>query len=210
MKLVIFGATGKTGQLLVKEALDAGNNVVIYARNPAKIDVKNERLSIIQGELSDQEKIESTVKGAGAVLSLLGPKGGSKSKPLTLGIENIITAMKKLGVRRLIAISTLSAKDPRDQPEFRARFLVAVVKLIMRSAYNEIVGVANVIRQSDVDWTILRLTLLNDKRKSGKVRVGYLGKNELGTWISRANVADFMLQEVNDTRYLREAPVITN
>ena len=71
-------------------------------------------------------------------------------------------------------------------------------------------NVANFIRLSDLDWTILRLTLLNDKPKSGKIRVGYLGRGEVGTWISRADVADFMLKQVKDTQYLQQAPAITN
>jgi len=167
-------------------------------------------LAIVQGELTDQALIEDAVKGADAVISVLGPRGGSKSKPLTQGMLNIIAAMKKHGVRRLIISSTISAKDPNDLPEFRARALVNFVKLTMHAAYEEIVGVAETVRASDLDWTIVRLTLLNDKPKSGKVRVGYLGKGEVGRWVSRADVADFMLKQIEDTKYLRQAPTISN
>lgn len=210
MKLAIFGGTGNTGKLLVEQALDAGNQVVAYVRDPTKLDIKSDRLAIIQGELVDEEKIESVLKGAGAVLSALGPKGGSKGKPLTRGMRVIIAAMKRQGVRRLIVTSTLSAKDPHDLPEFRARVLVALVRLAMRGAYEEILSVADTVRESDQDWTIVRLTMLNNKAKSGKVRAGYLGKSEVGTWISRADVADFMLQQVQDAKYLRQAPAISN
>jgi putative NADH-flavin reductase len=210
MKLAIFGGTGNTGKLLVEQALDAGNQVVAYVRDPTKLDIKSDRLAIIQGELVDEEKIESALKGAGAVLSALGPKGGSKGKPLTRGMQVIIAAMKRQGVRRLIVTSTLSAKDPHDLPEFRARVLVALVRLAMRGAYEEILSVADTVRESDQDWTIVRLTMLNNKPKSGKVRAGYLGKSEVGTWISRADVADFMLQQVQDAKYLRQAPAISN
>jgi len=210
MKLTIFGATGVTGKLLVKQALEKGDQVIAYVRNPAKLDIKHERLTIIQGELADEEKIESALKGSDAVLSVLGPRGGSKSKPLTRGMEIIIAVMKKQGVRRLIVTSTLSAKDPHDLPEFRAKVLVALVRLAMRTAYEEIVSLANTVRASDLDWTIVRLTLLNNKPKSGKVRAGYLGKGEVGTWISRADIADFLLKQVTDTKYLQQAPAISN
>ena len=210
MKLIIFGATGNTGKLLVEQALAAGNQVVAYIRNPIKLNMKSERLTIIQGELADEEKIESALKEVDAVLSVMRPKGGSKSKPLTRGMQIIIAAMKKQGVRRLIITSTLSTKDPHDLPEFRAKALVALVRLAMRAAYEEIVSVANTVRASDLDWTILRLTLLNNKPKSGKVRAGYLGKGEVGTWISRADIADFMIKQVQDTKYLRQAPAISN
>jgi len=210
MRITVFGATGGTGKQLVEQALEAGNDVVAYVRNPSKLDMNHKHLTIVQGKLTDQALIERAVRGANAVISVLGPRGGSKSKPLTEGMQNIIAAMKKQGVRRLIISSTLSAKDPNDLPEFRARALVNLVKLTMHAVYEEIVSVAETVRASDLDWTIVRLTMLNDKPKSGKVRVGYLGKGEVGTWISRADIADFMLKQVEDTKYLRQAPAISN
>jgi putative NADH-flavin reductase len=210
MRITVFGATGGTGKQLVEQALTAGNEVVAYVRNSSKLDIKNEHLTIVQGELADQALIERAISGADAVISVLGPRGGSKGKPLTEGMQNIIAAMKKQGVRRLIISSTISAKNPNDLPEFRARVLVNLVKLTMHAAYEEIVSVAETVRASDLDWTIVRLTMLNDKPKSGKVRVGYLGKGEVGTWISRADIADFMLKQVEDTKYLRQAPAISN
>jgi putative NADH-flavin reductase len=210
LKLTIFGATGGTGKQLVEQALAAGDHVVAFARNPSKLTIKNEHLTVVHGELTDQALIEKAVSGADAVISVLGPRGGSKNKPLTLSMQNIIAAMKKQGVRRLIISSTLSAKDPNDLPDFRAKALVALVKLTMHAAYEEIVSVAETVRASDLDWTIVRLTLLNDNPKSGKVRVGYLGRGEVGTWISRADIADFMLKQVKDTKYLQQAPVISN
>jgi uncharacterized protein YbjT (DUF2867 family) len=210
VKLAIFGGTGITGKLLVEQALDAGNEVVAYVRDPTKLDTKSDRYTIMQGELVDEEKIASALKGAGAVLSALGPKRGSKGKPLTRGMRVIIAAMKRQGVRRLVVTSNLSAKDPHDLPEFRARVLVALVRLAMRGAYEEVHGVAGTVRESDLDWTIVRLTTLNNNPKSVKVRAGYMGKGEVGTWISRADAADFMLQQVQDAKYLRQAPAISN
>jgi len=210
MNLSIFGATGKTGQLLVRQSLDEGNVVVVYARNPSKLDLKSGNLSVIQGELTDKDKIKNAVHEAGAVLSVLGPKGRTKGTPVTSGMKNIIAAMKELGVRRLVATSTISAKDPNDRAEFRARFLVGLVKLVMRPAYDDIVGTAAVIRESNLDWTILRLSLLNDNQKSGKVRAGFLGRGEVGTWISRSEAADFMLKQTRDKRFFGQAPAISN
>ncbi len=122
-KITVFGATGGTGKQVVEQALASGYEVVAYARNPSKLTIKDEHLLTIQGELSDATSVESAFAGADAVLSTLGPRGGSKNKPLTQGIQNIIAAMKKQGVRRLIITSTLSAKDANDKPEFRAKFL---------------------------------------------------------------------------------------
>ena len=210
MRITVFGATGGTGRRLVEQAIAEGNEVVAYVRNPSKLDMENEHLTVVQGELTDEELIEKAVKGVDAVISLLGPRGGSKSKPLTHGMQNIIAAMKKQCVRRLVITSTLSAKDPNDLPDFKTKSLVNLVKVTMHDAYEDIVSTAETVRNSDLDWTIVRLTMLNNKPKSGKVRAGYVGRGDVGTWISRADVADFMLKQVQDTKYLRQAPAITN
>jgi putative NADH-flavin reductase len=210
VRITVFGATGGTGRRFVEQAIAEGNEVVTYVRNPSKLDMENEHLTVVQGELTDEELIEKTVKGVDAVISLLGPRGGSKSKPLTHGMQNIIAAMKKQGVRRLVITSTLSAKDPNNLSDFKIKSLVSLVKVTMHDAYEDIVSTAETVRNSDLDWTIVRLTMLNNRPKSGKVRAGYVGRGDVGTWISRADVADFMLKQVQDTKYLRQAPAITN
>jgi uncharacterized protein YbjT (DUF2867 family) len=210
VKLTIFGATGGTGRQLVEQALAAGNQVFAFVRNPAKLDTKHERLTVIQGELTDLVAIERAISGADAVLSALGPRGDSGGKPLTRGIGNILAGMKSQGVRRLIITSTPSAHDPNDLPDMRFKALVSLIKLTMRTAYEEIVGVAEAVRSSDRDWTIVRVSMLNNNPASGSVRAGYLGTGEVGLSISRADLARFMLQRVQDARHLRQAPVISN
>jgi putative NADH-flavin reductase len=210
MRITIFGATGETGKQLVEQALAEGNEVVAFVRNPSKLNITDKNLTILKGELTDDALIENAVRGSDAVISVLGPRGGSRNKPLTQGMHNIIEAMKKQGVRRLIISSTLSAKDPNDLPEFRFKALVTFVRVTMHAAYEEIVSVADTVRASNLDWTIVRLTMLNNNHKSGKVRAGYLGRGEVGTWISRADIADFMLKQIQDAKYLRQAPAISN
>jgi len=104
------------------------------------------------------------------VLSTLGPRGGSKNKPITQGMQNIIAAMKKQGVRRLIITSTLSAKDSNDKPTLRTKAMVNLIKTTMHGAYEDIVSAAETVRNCDLDWTIVRLTMLNNDPKSGTVK----------------------------------------
>ena len=211
MRLVVFGATGPTGKEVVAQALEEGDEVVAYARNPAKLGITNERLTVVQGELSDRGQIERAIAGADAVVSTLGPRGGSKVKPLTQGMRNIVAAMDKLAVRRIIITSTLSVGDRNDKRDLRARALVFLVKFAMRPAYDEIVSVAETLRASDLDWTILRMTMLNNKPKSGKVRAGYLGRGEVAaSFIARADIAGFILRCLREDSYLRQAPAISN
>lgn len=210
IKITVFGATGGAGKQLVEQALAARYEVVAYARNPSKLSISHEHLTVVQGELSDQALIENAIRGTVAVLSTLGPRGGSKNKPITQGMQNIIAAMKKQGVRRLIITSTLSAKDSNDKPTLRTKAMVNLVKTTMHGAYEDIVSAAETVRNSDLDWTIVRLTMLNNYAKSGKVKAGYVGDGKVGTWISRADIADFMLKQVENTKYLHQAPAISN
>jgi len=154
MKIAIFGATGETGRQLVEQALAAGHEVVTYVRNPVKLGISSERLKVIQGKLANEPLIESAVTGADAVISTLGPRGGSKNKPITQGMQNIIAAMKKQNVHRLVITSTLSGKDPNDPLNFRTRAMVNIVKVTMHDAYKDIVSTAETVRNSDLDWTI--------------------------------------------------------
>jgi putative NADH-flavin reductase len=207
VKLAIFGATGKE---VVAQALEAGDEVVAYVRNPSKLGITNERLTIVQGELYDKAQIERAISGVDAVVSTLGPRGGSKDRPLTQGMQNIVAAMDNLAVRRIIITSTLSVKDGNDKPEVRATALVFLVKLAMRPAYEEIVSVADTLRASDLDWTILRMTMLDNKAKSGKVRAGHLGRGEVASFIARADIAGFILRCLREGKYVRQAPAISN
>ncbi len=210
MKITVFGATGGTGRQVVKQALEAGDQVVAYVRNPSKLAEKHERLTVVRGELSDREGIERAVSGADAVISVLGPRGGSKAKPITEGTQNIIEAMRNHSVRRLIVTSTASAKDPNDEPDLKFKVLVGIVKFLIHPAYEEIISTAQAVRRSDLDWTMVRLSLLNNSPRSGKVRAGYKGRGEVGLKIARVDIASFMLKRARDSMYLRQAPLISN
>jgi putative NADH-flavin reductase len=210
MKIAVFGSTGNVGRLLVGQALAEGYDVIAYARNPSKLIIKHEHLTIVQGALSDEAVIERNITGTDAVISVMGPSGKSEGTPITQGMRHIIAAMNKHGVRRLIVLSTASSKDPNDKPGIKLRAMIALVKTATPDAYADIVGWSGVIRASNLDWTLVRILLLNDKPKTGNVKTGYPGRDDLGTPVSRADLADFMLKQVEDTKYIRQAPIITN
>ena len=210
MKIAVFGSSGNVGKLLVEQALAEGYEVIAYARNPSKLTIKHDHLTIMQGELSDEAIIERAITGVDAVISVMGPSGKSKGTPITQGMKYIIAAMNKHGVRRLIALSTASSKDPNNKPGIKIKMMITLVKTISPDGYADIVGWSEVIRASNLDWTLVRVLLLDDKPKTGNVKTGYPGRSELGTHISRADLADFMLKQVKDTKYIRQAPIITN
>jgi len=212
MKLVIFGSSGPAGIMTLTKALKEGHQVIAYARNPSKISYQHSNLSLVKGELSNAQSISNAIKGADAVISLLGPKGKSvPSLPLAQGTRNIIEAMKVHGVKRLIAIATSSASDPNDKFQFGFSMATLMVKLLVRTAYDEFVSISEIIRKSSLDWTIVRLPMLTDKPQKNKIAADYLGSGKVNLfWLNRNDLADFIIEQLNDKTYLRKAPVVSN
>lgn len=210
MRIAVFGGTGATGRLLISQALDRGLSVTAYARHPEKLAIDDDRLTVVTGELSDAAAIDRAVKGSDAVISLLGPRRPVKGTPIALGTRAILAAMETSGVRRIVAVATASAPDPRDKPGLRTRFFVGISKLFLRPAYDDDVATAEAIRESDRNWTIVRPPFLTNGRLTGQVSVGYLGDGVTGTYLSRANAADFMLKQLRGDTHVRKAPIVTN
>ncbi|WP_457950752.1 NAD(P)-dependent oxidoreductase [Pseudarthrobacter sp. alpha12b] len=210
IKITVFGATGATGQLLVRRALDEGITVVVYARHPNKLAIANERLSVVKGELSDASAIERAVQGSDGVVSLLGQGVPVKGTPIAAGTRNILAAMQKSGVQRIVAVTTASAADPADRPSLRSKAAIGFAKLFMRPAFDDVIATAQAIRASDRDWTIVRPPLLRDDPRTGQVVAGYLGDGVTGNFLSRANAAEFMLRVLRNNEYLRMAPIVAD
>jgi putative NADH-flavin reductase len=208
MKLAIFGATGRTGLRLVEQALDAGHEVVAFSRTPGKLALEQERLSVVHGDLQDPDQVSRAITGADAVLSVLGPTNSRPTYEVSQGIDKILAAMHENNVRRLIQSVGAGVGDPRDDPGLFDRAIKLLLKLVSRYVYEDMLRVAIQIRASDLDWTLVRVPMLTDDPPAGDLRIGYLGQG-VGSRVSRADLAAFMLQEVAANRYLRQAPVIS-
>ncbi len=211
MNITVFGGTGATGLLLIEKALKSGHSVTVLARTPSKISIKNDNLRIVKGELTETNKIEEAIKNADAVISVLGPDQKTKGLVIADGIKNIVGTMKKNGVKRLIATATPSFKDSNDKFQFGFAFGVFMVKALIKDSYNNIVLTGKHISESGLDWTIVRLPMLSDKPASGKINAGYTGDGTVSLFsLSRADLADFLLQQLNDKKWLNKSPVISN
>jgi NAD(P)H-binding len=209
VKLAVFGATGGTGQQLVAQSLAAGHEVVAFVRDPAKPGMRHEHLMIVQGDVTDPAAVERAIAGVDAVTSALNRRRNAKGRPITVGTCHILAAMKKHGLRRLVFSAAPSARDPQDTPDLRFRLMIGLVRLVAPAAYDDIVGSAQAVRDSDTDWTLVRLPFPTDDPPTGRVRAGLVNK-EAGTRISRADAAAFMFKERQQARYLRQAPGISN
>ena len=206
--IALFGATGRTGRHLLRLALDAGYHVRVLARSTAKLDIKDARLTVLAGNVRDLDQVRATIAGVDAVISVLGPTENKPTFDVSHGTENIVRVMDETGVRRLIVSIGAGVRDPQDTPTLMDRAIVALLKLFSGWVYKDMKRTAEIVRESSLDWTIVRIPMLTDDPPTGQVQSGYLGRG-VGIRISRQDMARFMLEQVNDTRYLGQAPVIS-
>jgi uncharacterized protein YbjT (DUF2867 family) len=212
MSVTVFGATGRIGRLVVGDLLAAGHDVTVYVRNPGKLGGRDPRLVTIAGELSDEARMQQAVRGSEAVISALGPllRRGSTGTPVTHGTKNIVAAMQTEHVGRYIGLATPSVPDDRDNPTLKAKILPVVAGLLFPNALHELVGMTAAVTQSDLDCTIARITRPTGGRPKGTVRAGFLGRDKVGSVMSRADIAAFLVAQLTDETFLRAAPAISN
>lgn len=202
MKTVVFGASGRTGVELVNQSLDQGHNVVAFVRNPAKFQIRHKNLSVVEGNVLNKEQVENAVSGCEGVLYAIGVKPWKKPV-CTEGIKNVISAMHKHNVRRLVAESAYGVKETRKG--IYGRSLWVIIKDIMRDKET----MEDAIAASQLDWVIVRPTILTQGTKKGRYRVGQDLRVGILPRISRPDVADFMLKQLQDDKFIHQAPTIS-
>ena len=206
MKIAVFGASGGTGRELVQQALAAGHTVTAFVRDPGNLEIAHDQLRVVKGDVSDATAVAQAVAGQDAVLSALGP-----SKPdfnaMTAGARNILAAMQRHGVKRLLTLTGAGVPDPNDRPKLFNHVITFLLKRISPGVLEDALRHVAQVRASDTDWTIVRVGRLNDGPRTGNVRVGWVGTGPK-PFISRADAASFMLQELEARGHVRQAPMI--
>lgn len=203
MHIALFGATGGTGTQVLEQALAAGHAVTALARDPAKL-AAHDGLSIIQGDVLDQSAADACVEGTDAVICVLGTKPGNEPVEAA-GTERILAAMDKHGVRRLIAVSSMGVGDSIDQINFAFRVIMNLtLKRIMAAKAEQ----ERLVMASGTDWTIVRPGGLTDGPRTDSYQAG-TDKSIKATRVSRADVADFVLKQLTDDTYVRQAPAVS-
>ena len=204
MKIVIFGASGKTGTLLTEQALAKGHQVTAYLRREGALAQNHPNLRIVIGNLDNTSKIEEALQEADAVFSTLG--GGSLTKhapDIIAGINNIVSIMEQSGSKRFIYLSSIGAGNSRYLMGSFIRFLIADVMLRVPLADHS----ANEqrIKKSKLQWTLVRPGGLTDGQRTGNLKHGSDTISLKGSpKISRANVASFMIEQLDSNAYLNK------
>lgn len=209
MEVTIFGATGRSGQLLVQQALARGHAVTAFARSAQKLGALVERVTVVEGDVRDADAVSRAVATAGAVLSVLGPTQNKPDYPITHGTQNILKAMETHGVERLIISAGAGVGDPQDAPGLMNKVINVLLKLFSRHVYEDMKRTVEAVRASDRQWTVVRVPMLTDDPPTGEVKAAYVGKG-MGMRISRADMASFMLDQLESDEYVYKAPAISN
>jgi putative NADH-flavin reductase len=203
MKLLIFGSTGSIGRPLVEQALEQEHLVTAFARNPAKLDIQHTNLKVVQGDVLNAAAVEQAVQGQDAVLCVIG--SGRKGTIRSEGTRQIIQAMEKMGVRRLICQTTLGAGESWENLNFFWKYIM--FGALLREAFADHERQENEVQQSHLDWTIVRPGAFVEGDRTGRYQHGFPSTDKTTKLkISRADVADFLLQQLTSDLYLYKTP----
>jgi putative NADH-flavin reductase len=214
MKLVIFGAAGATGRVLVEQALAKGYEVTAFDRHVAPLETEafqHPKLTLVKGDIFDQAQVEAAIAGQDAVICVLGVRPGSPAATLPVcstGTKNMIDAMQKLGVKRYICQSAfvVAALDgERGQTSWLLPLLMEFTPKV-KTMFADKVAQERFIRQSNLDWVIVRPAQLREGPKTGTYKAGDPLPIGLRATISYADVADFLLKQVTDDTFLHKTP----
>ncbi|MGW4847815.1 NAD(P)-dependent oxidoreductase [Nocardia brasiliensis] len=207
MKIAVFGATSTVGRLVVEQALAEGHQVTAFTRSATGLTQRHERLDIVEGDVLDSNSVQRAVAGQDAVLVSLG--AGRKGVIRAEGTRAVIEAMNRTGVKRLIVQTTLGVGDSKANLNFLWKYVM--FGLLLRQAFADHVQQEVYVRASDLDWTIVRPSAFTDGPRTGGFRRGFpADERGLSLKIARADIAAFMLEQLTDTTYLRQAPGISN
>jgi putative NADH-flavin reductase len=205
-RVLIVGATGGTGRQLVAQALERGYAVTALVRDPSRLRVDHPELTVVQGDVLDYGSVEAAMRGQEAVLSALGHKRFFyPTRILSEGTQNILRAMDTHGVPRLICETSLGIGDSAGRMGLYFTFFV--IPVILPFYFWDKTRQERTIAASNVEWVIARPGVLTNGKKRGRFRHGrHIGSFVWTVRISRADVADFMLNQLVSDAYLRTAP----
>lgn len=207
MNLLIFGATGGTGRCLLEQALAQGHHVTAFVRSPEKVTRQHPNLKLVKGDMLDYDSVAAAMPGHDAALSTLGVYIYKKNTVLSDGTRNIIRAMEAHGIKRFVCESSLGIADSRDQMSLFVEFVF--YPLLLRHFFPDKERQELHIRQSNLDWVIVRPARLTNGNRTGTYRHGFGPHEKIKGVISRADTAEFMLQQLTDEAYLQKTPGVS-
>jgi nucleoside-diphosphate-sugar epimerase len=211
MQIVIFGANGSTGRLLTRRVLDAGHSAVAVTRRPDEFPISDARLTVAGADVR-RDGLDGIIAGADAVLSTLGvPFTRQPVDTYSAGTRNVVNAMRASGVNRLVVVSSTGAYPApgrrRDTPLALRLFEPIITRTIGKTVYDDIRRMEAVVRDSGLDWTIVRPSGLFDLPELTNYVAGEI--DPVGAFTARIDLADYLVKVAQD-RTARSKTVVVS
>jgi len=206
MQITVFGATGRTGVPLVRQALDRGHDVVAFARSPEKLPVEDPALAVVEGDAYGGDGVAEAVAGADAVVSVLGQTDEGPDDLLTVAGDNVIAAMREAGVDRLVTLVGAGVREAGEDVSLSGKAMGVLLKLFARDVLEDAAEHVRRVGASDLDWTVVRAPRLTDGEGTGEYRAGDIALGYES--VARADVARFILDCVEEDLYVGELPKV--
>lgn len=206
MNVSVLAANGKSGRACVHALLEAGYSVKAGVRGRHDF-VPSDRLDIVDCDALKQDEVDQLVDGSDAIVSMIGHIPGSPSRLQTEAITNVLAAMRKHGVVRLISLTGTGVRFDGDRPSVIDRIANLAIKLIDPKRISDGIEHAEVLKRSQLDWTMIRVLKLSNGQHEGKVTFSLTGPAEFVT--PRRRVAAATVQLLKENNYIRQAPIIT-
>jgi putative NADH-flavin reductase len=213
MKVVIFGATGFSGKAILKEALSQQHQVTVLVRNKSSILVQDKNLKIVEGNVLDKHTVAEVLKNSDAVIQCLGVGGKGNGKLTTfisVATKIIVEEMEKQQIKRLIAMSNVGAGNSVSfQPWIFTKIILPYFMKWLKVLIDDKNRMEPIIMNSELDWTIVRCPNIVDKTPKGNVHATLDGKG-LKLAVTLGDMAEFIVQQLIDASYFKQAPSISN
>jgi putative NADH-flavin reductase len=214
MRIAILGASGRTGAHVLKRALEAGHEVVAFARTPDKVGIQNKHLSVRALDLTRGDTVGILAEGfagTGAIISALGPDSKGKPAVMSAAADAILAAARKAGVGRLVWMTGAGVKLEGDPPSLVRSVVRGIMYLAAGDVLRDSEAAARLIAKSELDWTIVRAPMLSDEPSSGRLEASRTPPRP--TALSRDEIAGFLLDcaagAAGPGGWSREAPFLS-
>jgi putative NADH-flavin reductase len=213
-KIAVFGGSGRTGVPFLTKALKEGYTIQALIRDPDRAPILNPNLTWIAGDVLNQEAVDLTLNGSQAVISLIGHVKNSPPNLQAAATQRIINSMNAQGIKRLISLTGGGVRNQlADKPGFFDDLIVFIMKNLTgkgpREALLDGIAHADLIRRSDLKWTIVRGPMLTNDPGKGSYLVGSVGTVK-GFKLTREDLAAFIVDILIDETYIGEMPFLAN
>jgi putative NADH-flavin reductase len=197
-KIIVFGATGGTGKLVVEQALESGYQVTVIVRNPFVVTLRHRQLNIIKGDVLQLNTFEEAMDGHDVVVSCVGTRQRGPTNVYSKGISNIMKAMQGKNINRLICLSAIAVIVPPKSSRVMKFVIKNILQRLFGPMYADMLIMEKILSKSNLNWTVIRPSWLWNTQHTGKYRTTINEHLPNPSKISRADLADYIITHLTD------------